>query len=158
MKISHGGTNVFPIKIPIDSPDNGFFSSSRDFDWFLKLEKHRNLRNGGVVCVATLNLPLISKQEQVGFLDKIKKRFLNVILLNTRASDIVFNLDQEIKIILINTIKDGAYAASKRIYKLINNLGQKEPFIKINNDLWFEIKIDIWDYEVKMKYNSLISG
>lgn len=158
MKINQRGTNVYPIKIPKDSPDNGFFSSSSDFDWFLKLEKHRNIRNGGVVCVVTINLPLISKQEQVGFLDKIRERFLSVILLNTRESDIVFNLDQGIKIILINPIKDGANAAGKRIYELIYNLGQKESFIKKNSDLWFEIKIDIWDYEVKMKYNSLISG
>jgi hypothetical protein len=161
MKFNESGANKYPINLINESVMDGDFAFSSGFKWFLELEKQRNLRNGGIVCAVTIDFTNISRlhqsERQSVILNEALKTLLNLIISNTRESDILFNLDRQIKLILTNTTKEGAYTACRRMHTQIQNCIQKENFLRSEN-LSFEIRVNVLDYNSKMKYKAVIFG
>ncbi len=160
MKINNQSTKKYPVNFINESLRDGDFRSSNGFEWFLELEKQRNLRNGGFVCVVTIDFAKIlgkyQGQKPTSDLDKAWKDFLGGLTSNTRESDILFNVDRQIKLILTNTFKEGAYVACNRIFFVVKNLIQKTDLSNYDNP-GFEIGVDVWDYNSKMKYTTVLS-
>lgn len=126
-----------------------------NFKWFLELEKKRNQRTGGAVCAVYIDFSEVVKNNEKSQvwspLTKTWEKILKLIISDIRDSDLIFVYDKEIRLIIANTEKEGAVRVSQRIFDLIQSRLKKQ-----NKITAVEIKIHIWDYKSKLKYESVI--
>lgn len=147
------------IDIRNDSHSPLRFSDSRtyDFEWFLELEKQRSLRLEGSVCVLHIDCTRLSEvcveEDGTPPFGKLLREVEETIKTRTRRSDLFFPYEQRMKLILSNTSKQGAFAASQRIITTIHN--SLEPVVNARTAAPVDVQIDSWDFNGEKNYERL---
>ncbi|MFQ5709358.1 MAG: sugar transferase [bacterium] len=133
-------------------------SSQSTFEWFLDLEHHRNLRTGGTVCVLSLDLAKFAKSGLRASLRNrcnwLEEKLIGLIQSNIRNSDISFLIDRQVKLILTDSSKEGAYCTSKRLGAVIQEVIDKQ--LGKQGAPRVEIQIETWGYHGKISHESVL--
>jgi len=121
--------------------DNG----ANSLNWGLELEKQRLQRVSGPVYFVYFDIDKISNNLKNTTYEKVLSSFMS----NVRESDRLFKSNRQIKLVLTNSSKDGAYSASKRLTTVIHKTLNGKSFFN-DDPKWIEIQAPTWNDKTKL--------